>query len=52
MEHFYQNIGEDWFSYPRLYKRMVESATDGHHFVELGSWKGRSASFMAVEIIN
>ena len=52
MEHFYQNIGEDWFSYPQLYKRIVENSQDGFHFVEVGSWKGRSASFMSVEIIN
>jgi len=52
MEHFYQNIGEDWFSYPNLYKKIVESSNDDSHLVEVGSWKGRSASFMAVEIIN
>jgi len=52
MEHFYKKIGEDWFTYPNLYKSMVERATDFSHFVEVGSWKGRSASFMAVEIAN
>lgn len=52
MEHFYHNIGEDWFSYPQLYKRIVDNSQDGAHIVEVGSWKGRSASFMAVEIIN
>ena len=52
MEHFYNNIGEDWFSYPNLYKSIVENNQDGAHIVEVGSWKGRSASFMAVEIIN
>jgi ubiquinone/menaquinone biosynthesis C-methylase UbiE len=52
MEHFYQKIGEDWFTYPNLYKRMVENNSNGSHFVEVGVWKGRSASFMAVEIIN
>jgi SAM-dependent methyltransferase len=52
MEHFYNNIGEDWFSYPNLYKSIVENNQDGAHIVEIGSWKGRSASFMAVEIIN
>ena len=52
MEHFYQNIGEDWFSYPNLYKRIVDNSQDGAKLVEVGSWKGRSASFMAVEIIN
>ena len=52
MEHFYQTLGEDWFSYPELYKSIVENNQDGAHTVEVGSWKGRSASFMAVEIIN
>lgn len=52
MEHFYQNIGEDWFTYPNLYKSQVEKAQDNAHFVEVGSWKGRSASFMGVEIWN
>lgn len=55
MEHFYQNLsGENWFTYPNLYKDMVDkSPIKGvSHFVEVGSWKGRSASFMGVEIIN
>ena len=52
MEHFYHNIGEDWFSYPQLYKRIVDNSQDGSHVVEVGSWKGRSAAFMSVEIIN
>jgi SAM-dependent methyltransferase len=52
MEHFYQNIGEDWFSFPNLYKNMVAKSNDNSHFVEVGSWKGRSATFMAVEIAN
>ena len=52
MEHFYHITGEDWFSYPQLYKRIVDNSQDGAHIVEVGSWKGRSAAFMAVEIIN
>jgi len=52
MRHYYQNIGEDWFTYPELYRRMVQEKEDAAHFVEVGSWKGRSAIFMAVEIIN
>lgn len=51
MEHFYNTIGEDWFTYPELYKQAVQRFTDGM-FVEVGSWKGRSASFLGVEIIN
>jgi len=52
MDHFYQSIGEDWFTYPNLYKTMVQGAREESHFVEVGSWKGRSATYMAVEIIN
>jgi len=52
MEHFYQNLGEDWFTYPKLYKRAIDTFKDNSHFVEVGTWKGRSISFMAVEIIN
>lgn len=52
MKHYYQNIGEDWFTYPNLYSSMVRLFESGSAFVEVGSWKGRSACFMAVEIEN
>jgi hypothetical protein len=52
MKHFYENIGEDFFDYQDLYKSIITHFQDGSHFVEVGSWKGRSASFMAVEIRN
>ena len=52
MNHFYQTIGENWFNYPVLYSSIVASAEGAEHFVEVGCWKGRSAAFMAVEIIN
>ena len=52
MEHFYQNLGENWFSYPELYSYVVKKYNTNSHFVEVGSWKGRSASYMAVEIVN
>ena len=52
--HIYQNpeFGEDWFSYPELYKSMVEKFPSGSKFVEVGSWKGKSSAYMAVEIAN
>jgi predicted O-methyltransferase YrrM len=31
---------------------MVKKFPSGSHFVEVGTWKGTSAAFMAVEIIN
>jgi SAM-dependent methyltransferase len=51
VKHFYKNI-EGWFSFEYLYKRVVAEAVDGQHFVEVGCWKGRSAAFMAVEILH
>lgn len=54
MEHIYsqKQFGEDWFSYPNLYKKCVEKFSSGSKFVEVGSWKGKSSAFMAVEIAN
>jgi hypothetical protein len=55
IQHYWQNdeiFGENWFSYPNLYKDIVKSAEDGDIFVEVGSWKGRSTSCLAVEIAN
>jgi predicted O-methyltransferase YrrM len=51
MEHFYSNI-DGWFSYDYIYKHVVDTARDGELFVEIGSFKGRSSAYMAVEIIN
>jgi len=51
MEHFYESI-EGWFDYSNIYLQMVESAPNGSTFVEVGSYYGRSAAFMLVEIIN
>lgn len=51
MNHFYQNI-DGWFSYEDIYRAVVERGEDGDLFVEVGSFKGRSSSFMAVEILN
>jgi len=51
MEHFYQNI-HGWFNYERLYTEMVNKFGDGSHFVEVGSWVGRSACYLGVAIFN
>jgi predicted O-methyltransferase YrrM len=51
MEHFYQDI-PGWFSYEYVYKDLVEQADDDSLFVEIGSYKGMSSAYMAVEIIN
>jgi hypothetical protein len=54
INHFWQNsmFEEGWFTYPNLYSHMVGIFPSNSHFVEVGSWKGRSAAFMAVEIHN
>jgi predicted O-methyltransferase YrrM len=53
MEHFYKNINsENWFGYEDLYSSIVNKFGSESHFVEVGVWKGMSACFMAVEIIN
>ena len=51
MEHFYQRV-PGMFNFQDLYKRMVREAESPAHFVEVGAFLGKSASFMAVEIIN
>ena len=54
MEHIYDHpeFGENWFSYPNLYSEVVQKFTNNSKFVEVGSWKGKSAAFMAVEVAN
>ena len=53
LEHFYKNIeSEIWFNYEDLYEMIVKKYSNNSHFVEVGVWKGMSACFMAVEIIN
>lgn len=52
MEHYYQTIGEDWFTYPEFYSSIVREFGDGSKFVEVGSWRGRSACYLGVEIFN
>lgn len=51
MEHYYQNI-HGWFNFNELYLEMVNKFPSGSHFVEVGCWLGRSASYLGVEIIN
>ena len=51
MNHFYEQI-QGWFDFEDLYSDVVKTFPEESHFVEVGSWKGKSASFMAVEIHN
>lgn len=53
MEHFYKKI-QGWSSFVPWYKEAVQAAPPNKPsiFVELGTWKGKSAAYMAVEIAN
>ncbi len=51
MQHFYRSI-EGWGAFLPLYADMVKKFPIGSRFVEVGSWLGKSAAFMAVEIEN
>jgi len=51
MEHFYDQI-QGWFNFKEPYRQAVREAKDGAVFVELGCWKGKSAVFLGVEVIN
>ena len=50
MDHFFQDI-QGWFTFPKLYYTMVQTYDDAK-FVEVGTWLGRSAAYMATEIVN
>lgn len=43
---------EQWFTYPTLYTDMVKKFSSGSVFVEVGAHKGKSSSYMCVEIAN
>lgn len=51
MEHFWNTV-PGWAAFGKLYIERVQNAKGGETFVEIGSWMGRSAALMAVEIIN
>lgn len=54
MHHIYfePQFGENWFTYADLYTTLVKISAENSKFVEVGSWKGKSSSYMCVEIIN
>ena len=51
MEHFYQTV-DGWFNFREIYDDAIREADSGDVMVEIGSWYGRSAAYMAVEIAN
>lgn len=54
MQHFCNEpqFGENWFTFPGFYSYLVTILPNNSHIVEVGSWKGRSSAYMAVEIVN
>jgi hypothetical protein len=51
MPHFFEKI-QGFFDFQNVYLEALSEVKSSAHFVEIGSWYGRSAAFMAVEIIN
>jgi predicted O-methyltransferase YrrM len=51
MKHFYQEI-DGWFDFQNIYSWQIALVGQKAHFVEVGAWLGKSAAFMAVDIIN
>jgi len=51
MKHYYKNI-PGWFTFKQFYSKILEDLPDSAHIVEIGSWEGRSAIYMGVEILN
>ncbi len=52
MDHFWKNIPSEWFDFQQVYSLAVQRTTSPAVFVELGTWLGQSAGYMAVEIAN
>lgn len=51
MKHFYETI-PGWFDFDDLYHEAVRTARDGAKMLEIGTWVGRSLSYLGVEIVN
>ena len=51
MQHFYESV-PGFFGFKSLYEDVAKNLKDGQLLVEVGSWYGRSAAFMGVEIAN
>ena len=51
IEHYCQNL-EGWFDFFNFYHSFVSHHNGEGFVVEVGSWQGKSAVFMAVEILN
>ncbi len=48
MEHISDSI-PGWFSFPKFYRSIVEKFPEGSRLVEIGTYKGKSFSYLVVE---
>jgi len=51
MEHKYKDI-QGWFNMEKQYMYLLKNTPENGTFVELGTWKGRSTTFLVTEMIN
>jgi len=51
LSHFYEDV-HGWFGFKKQYEDVAENIRSGDTIVELGSFYGRSAAFLAVELEN
>lgn len=51
MKHYFDEI-QGWFKFKEPYRDAIKAASDASTLVEMGCWKGKSASFLLVEAIN
>ena len=52
MKHIDIHGDEGWFSFQKLYSDWAKNVQNNGKIVEVGVWRGRSISYLAVEIIN
>lgn len=51
MDHFYQGI-HGWFYHEDVFRDLIRDMPQDALIVEVGSWKGKSAAFIGVEMQN
>lgn len=51
MKHYHEGV-QGWGAFHGLYAEAIAAARPGAILVEIGCWKGKSAAFAGVEIIN
>jgi predicted O-methyltransferase YrrM len=51
MNHFYKSV-VGWCDFEDVYSEAVANAPNDAKFAEIGSWRGQSAAYLGVEIIN